>query len=76
MSINKFILTLLFLLSILTSIGQSYLGWSNKKVTIQAADPKANASVFLFLPTAHFFKTILARCTNATFSFAETQAEH
>jgi len=26
----------------------------------QTADPKANASVFLFFPTAHFLKTILA----------------
>jgi hypothetical protein len=76
MSINKFILTLLFLLSIFTSIGQSYLGWATKKVNMRAADPKAKASVFLFLPTAHFFKTILARCTNATFSFAVTQVEH
>ena len=32
----KFILTLLFLLSILTSIGQSYLGWSNKKVNFRS----------------------------------------
>jgi hypothetical protein len=70
------VLTLLFLLSILTSIGQTYLGWVTKKVTIQAADPKAKASVFLFLPTAHIFKTILARCTNATFSFAVTQVDH
>ena len=76
MSINKFILTLLFLLSIFTSIGQSYSCWATKKVAIQAADPKANASVFIFLPTAHFFKTILAKCTNATFSFAVTQVEH
>jgi hypothetical protein len=28
-----------------------------EKVNIQTADPKANASVFLFLPTAHFLKT-------------------
>ena len=26
----------------------------------QTADPKATASVFLFFPTAHFLKTILA----------------
>jgi hypothetical protein len=26
----------------------------------QTADPKANASVFLFFPNAHFLKTILA----------------
>jgi len=36
----------------------------------QTADPKANASVFLFFPTAHFFKTILASRTNGTFGFA------
>ena len=38
----------------------------------QIADPKANASVFLFLPTAHFFKTILASRTNGTFAFGRT----
>jgi hypothetical protein len=31
---------------------------------------KANASVFLFFPNAHFFKTILASRTNGTFGFA------
>jgi hypothetical protein len=31
-----------------------------EKVNNQTADPKANASVFLFFPTAHFLKTILA----------------
>ena len=36
----------------------------------QTADPKANASVFLFFPTAHFFKTILANRINGTFGFA------
>ena len=36
----------------------------------QTADPKANASVFLFFPTAHFLKTILASRTNDTFGFA------
>ncbi len=36
----------------------------------QTADPKANASVFLFIPTAHFLKTILASRTNGTFGFA------
>ena len=36
----------------------------------QTADPKANASVFLFFPTAHFKKTILASRTNGTFGFA------
>jgi len=34
----------------------------------QTADPKANASVFLFLPNAHFLKTILASRTNGTFA--------
>lgn len=28
-----------------------------EKVNIQATDPKANASVFLFYPTLHFLKT-------------------
>jgi len=36
----------------------------------QTADPKANASVFLFFPIAHFLKTILASRTNGTFAFA------
>jgi len=36
----------------------------------QIANPKANASVFLFFPTAHFLKTILASRTNGTFGFA------
>lgn len=36
----------------------------------QTADPKANASVFLFFPTAHFLKTILASRTIGTFGFA------
>ena len=36
----------------------------------QTADPKANASVSLFFPTAHFLKTILASRTNGTFGFA------
>jgi len=38
----------------------------------QTADPKANASVFLFFPTAHFLKTILANRTSGTFGFAPT----
>jgi len=37
----------------------------------QPADPKANASVFLFFSTAHFLKTILAHRTNGTFGFAQ-----
>jgi hypothetical protein len=41
-----------------------------EKVNIQTADPKANASVFLFFSTAHFLKTILGRHTNGTFGFA------
>ena len=41
-----------------------------EKVNIQPADPKANASVFLFLLTAHFLKTILVSRTNGTFGFA------
>jgi hypothetical protein len=41
-----------------------------EKVNIQTADPKANASVFLFFPNAHFLKTILANRTNGTFGFA------
>jgi hypothetical protein len=36
----------------------------------QIADPKANASVFLFFPTAHFLKIILASRTNGSFGFA------
>ena len=43
---------------------------STEKVNIQTAEPKANASVFLFFPTAHFLKTILASRTNGTFGFA------
>jgi len=39
-----------------------------EKVNRQTADPKANASVFLFFPTAHFLKTILASRTNGTFA--------
>ena len=42
----------------------------NKQVTVQmnhqTADPKANASVFLFFPIAHFFKTISESPTNGT----------
>jgi len=36
----------------------------------QTANPKTNASVFLFFSTAHFLKTILASRTNGTFAFA------
>jgi chromosome segregation ATPase len=36
----------------------------------QTADPKVNASVFLFFSTAHFLKIILALRTNGTFGFA------
>jgi hypothetical protein len=38
----------------------------------QTADSTANASVFLFFPNAHFFKTILASRTSGTFGFAPT----
>jgi hypothetical protein len=38
----------------------------------QTADPKANASVFLFFPTSHFLKTILSRHALHTFGFAPT----
>jgi hypothetical protein len=41
-----------------------------RKMNSQTADPKANASVFLFCPTAHFLKTILASRTNSKFGFA------
>ncbi len=47
-----------------------------EKVNIQTADPKANASVFLFLLTAHFLKTILASRTNGTFGFAQNTSRH
>ena len=40
------------------------------QMNYQTADPKANASVFLFFPNAHFLKTILASRTNGTFGFA------
>jgi len=36
----------------------------------RTADPRANASVFLFFSIAHFFKTILANRTNGTFGLA------
>ena len=36
----------------------------------QAADPKANATVFLFFSKAYFLTTILASRTNGSFSFA------
>jgi len=42
-----------------------------EQMNIQTADPKANASVFLFFPIAHFLKTILASRTNGTFGFAQ-----
>ncbi|CAN1578712.1 hypothetical protein MCERE19_04392 [Spirosomataceae bacterium] len=42
-----------------------------EKVDNQTADPKPNASVFLFFPIAHFLKTILASRTNGTFGFAQ-----
>ncbi len=36
----------------------------------QTADPKVNASVFLFFSAAHFLKTILTCSINDTFGFA------
>jgi len=47
---------------------QNVTGQTNR----QTADPKAHASVFLFFPTAHFLKTILASRTNGTFGFTPT----
>jgi len=41
----------------------------------QTADPKANASVFLFFSTAHFLKPILANRTNGTFGFARHRSQ-
>jgi len=45
----------------------------HKPMTGQAkyltADHRTNASVLLFFATTHFFKTILASCTNGTFGF-------
>ncbi len=38
----------------------------------QTADPKANASVFLFFSNANFLKTIFSKRTNGTFAFAPT----
>ena len=40
------------------------------QINYQIADPKANASVFIFFSNAHFLKTILTSRTNGTFSFA------
>ncbi|MGB4897754.1 MAG: hypothetical protein WBP57_04925 [Ignavibacteria bacterium] len=42
----------------------------------QTAEPKANSSVFLFFPTAHFLKTISASRTNGTFGFARHTSLH
>jgi hypothetical protein len=39
------------------------------------ANRTANASVFLFFPTAHFLKTILASRTNGTFGFARNTSQ-
>ena len=44
-----------------------------RQMNHQTADPKAKASVFLFLPTAHLLKTILACRINGTFAFSPTQ---
>ena len=40
------------------------------QINHQTANPKVNASVILFFPTAHFLKTILASRTNGKFGFA------
>jgi len=44
-------------------------------VNIHTADPKSNASVFLFFPTAHFLKTILASRTNGKLILPDTQPD-
>ena len=41
------------------------------QINHKTADQKANASVFLFFPTAHFLKTIFASRMNGTFGFAQ-----
>ena len=51
---------------------QNVMGQLNRQTAERTAKRTANASVFLFFPTAHFFKTILASRTNGTFSFAPT----
>jgi hypothetical protein len=55
------VLTLLFLLSILTSIGQIYLGWATNKVTIQAADTQSQyfCTTFNITPTHQSSPTTL-----------------
>jgi hypothetical protein len=40
------------------------------KMKRQTAISISKASVFLFFPNVHFFKTILASCTNCIFAFA------
>jgi len=40
------------------------------QLNYQAADPKTNAAVFLFLPNAHYLKTNLVILTTGTFAFA------
>ena len=42
------------------------------QINYQIADPKANASVFIFFSNAHFLKTILTSRTSGTFGFAPT----
>jgi hypothetical protein len=39
-------------------------------MSYQTAEPKVNACIFLFFPSAHFLKTILANRTKGTFGFA------
>lgn len=46
----------------------------NGQMNHQTADPKAYANVFLFFPTAHILKTILAILTYGTFGFARHES--
>lgn len=41
-----------------------------EQIDVQKADPKAEVTVFIFLPTPHFFNTILEDCTNDKLGFA------
>ena len=47
-----------------------------EKVNIQTADPKANASVFLFFPTAHFLKTIFWHHKKKVFLYLKTKVKN
>lgn len=46
-----------------------------EEINHQTADPKANASVFLFFFTAYFLNTILASRTNGTFGFTRPTSQ-